>query len=115
MFLGDPNLIPEEVFAARFSGPITIKVVTPVDTSAGSSAWGLNGQIVEVNVPVTYSIKEVKSTLTDLLGGMPATKQQLKATGGAFYKDTQTLAGLNIGEGAVIELSVKTRGGGGKK
>jgi hypothetical protein len=46
---------------------------------------------------------------------MPGNKQQLKAsTGGAFFKDTQTLATLNIGEGGTVELSLKTRGGGKK-
>jgi hypothetical protein len=46
---------------------------------------------------------------------MPGNKMQLKTlTGSAFFKDTQTLASLNIGEGGTVELSLKTRGGGKK-
>ena len=75
-------------------------------------AWGLQGQTVDVSVLVTSTIKHFKEALSALLGGMPAAKQQLKAvTGGAFFKDTQTLADLNLGSGASIDLTVKTRGG----
>jgi hypothetical protein len=56
-------------------------------------------------------VKELKAALVDLLGGMPVTKQQLRIPGGAFFKDAQTLAALNVGDGDKVELSLKTRGG----
>ena len=84
--------------------------ITPVDGSV--PAWGLGGQSVSVTVSVTCTVKQFKESLSALLGGMPAAKQQLKAvTGGAFFKDSQTLADLNVGDGVSIDLSVKTRGG----
>ena len=83
---------------------------SPVDSTV--PAWGLQGQTVDVSVLVTSTIKQFKEALSALLGGMPAAKQQLKAvTGGAFFKDTQTLADLNLGSGSSIDLTVKTRGG----
>jgi hypothetical protein len=42
---------------------------------------------------------------------MPASKQQLRFAALGFLKDGQTLAELNIGSGAVLELSLKSRGG----
>ena len=84
--------------------------MTPVDPSV--PAWGLGGQSVSISVSVMSTVKQLKESLSSVLGGMPAAKQQLKAvTGGAFFKDTQTLAALNLGEGASVDLTVKTRGG----
>jgi splicing factor 3A subunit 1 len=105
-----PVLIPAAEFAALHPGLVTVHAVTPVDGSV--TAWGLGGQTVDVVVPVTCTIKKFKEALSALLGGMPGAKQQLKAvTGGAFFKDTQTLAELNIGSDASVDLTVKTRGG----
>jgi splicing factor 3A subunit 1 len=107
------EMVSAEEFALRYPEPITITAQTPVDSSVPS--WGLAGQTVAVTVCVKTTIKKLKEEFTSVLGGMPGSKQQLKATtGGGFFKDTQTLAGLNIGEGGIIELSVKTRGGGKK-
>ena len=67
---------------------------------------------MNVTMSVGSTVKAMKDALSAVLGGMPGNKMQLKApTGGAFFKDTQTLAALNLGDGAVVELTVKTRGG----
>jgi hypothetical protein len=58
-----------------------------------------------------FQVKELKALLVDLLGGMPAAKQQLRLPSGPFFKDAQTLAALNVGEGERVEVSLKTRGG----
>jgi hypothetical protein len=112
-FIDKVVLLSANEFAAQYTEPINVNCVTPVDASV--AAWGLGGQTVTVTVPVTCTIKLLKEALTSVLGGMPGNKQQLKAlTGGGFFKDTQTLATLNIGEGGTVELSCKTRGGGKK-
>ena len=103
-------MIPASEFAAGYPGSVTINTITPIDPSV--PAWGLNGQSVSVALSVLSTVKQLKESLSSVLGGMPAAKQQLKAiTGGAFFKDTQTLAALNLGEGASVDLTVKTRGG----
>ena len=103
-------LIPAVEFAAQYTGPVTIQTITPIDTSV--PAWGLGGQSVSVSLSVMSTVRQLKESLSSMLGGMPVAKQQLKAiTGGAFFKDTQTLAALNLGDGASIDLTVKTRGG----
>ena len=103
-------LVPATEFAAQYPGPVTIHTITPTDASV--PAWGLGGQSVSVSLSVTSTVRQLKESLSSMLGGMPVAKQQLKAiTGGAFFKDTQTLAALNLGEGASVDLTVKTRGG----
>ena len=59
---------------------------------------------------VTQSVKELKDSIGALIGGMPSNKQQLKCPSG-FLKDKDTLASMNIGDGTVLELSVRSRGG----
>ena len=103
------ELIPEEEFANRFSGPVTVSVSIPNDNTA--AGWNLNGQVLQVTIPVRSSIKELKEKLSEQLGGMPANKQQLKAPVVGFLKDNQSLAAANIGDGALLELSTRSRGG----
>jgi hypothetical protein len=62
------------------------------------------------------SVKTVKEMIANTVresGGtetMPTNKQQLRIGGGPFMKDAMTLAALNVGEGSVVEMSVKRRG-----
>jgi splicing factor 3A subunit 1 len=96
------TLVSEEEFAARFPNPVSITVfLPPSDTGAGSS--------VHLSISVTSQIKDVKDMLVDPSGLAP-NKQQIKFQG-AFVKDAQTLASLNIGEGAQLELLGRSRGG----
>jgi hypothetical protein len=100
-------LIPAGAFAAQHSGPYTITVVVPVDSS---SAFNLQGQNVTLTVSAGLTVKDLKESLAGHLAGLAANKQQLKNYSG-FLKDAASLAFLNIGPGAGLELSVKTRGG----
>ena len=104
------TLVPENDFAARFPNPITVQVVTPVDAT-----WQLEGQSVDVQgISVRATGKELKEKLSSLLNGMPVNKQQVRRKDQpdlGFLKDNQTLASLNIGDGTVLELSVRSRGG----
>lgn len=100
-------LLPAEEFARRFPTPIKIHVNIPSDSS---SSWELRGQTVTVSIHVTQSVKELKESISPLVGGMPANKQQLKGVSG-FLKDKETLAGLNIGDATTLDLSVRSRGG----
>jgi splicing factor 3A subunit 1 len=102
-------LVPAEEFAARYPHPISIQVIVPNDPS--NAAWNLHGQAVQVLISVTAAVKDLKDILSNMLGGMPGNKQVLKTPMAGFLKDTQTLAALNLGDGAVVELQVKTRGG----
>lgn len=109
------TLIPADQFAARYAnGNISIRISLPLDTSPAGASWNLNSQTLTVVVPVTESVKRLKEILSsDFLAGMPTSKQQLKSTvaGVGFLKDAHTLAEVNIGEGDLLELSIKSRGG----
>ena len=108
------TLMPAAEFAAQYGdAPITIHMqLPPADAAAGPATWNLQGQCVAVSLPVTSSVKQVKeAAAAQHLGGMPASKQQLRTAAQGFLKDAATLAELNIGDGAVLELSVKSRGG----
>jgi hypothetical protein len=76
-------------------------------------AWNFNGQIVSLSVNVMSKVKEVKEQLSRThLNSMPANKIQLKSVkAGAFLKDSLSLAQLNIGPTATMELVPKIRGG----
>lgn len=101
-------LIPEAQFASQYSGPITVQIQMPSTTP--NPAWTLHGQTVSVSIGVMQTVKELKDALGALIGDMPASKQQIKSPAG-FLKDNQTLASLNIGDGARLEMTPKTRGG----
>jgi len=126
-------LVSAEEFAQRFShsdGVVAVALrlpdTTSTPTAGASDAWGLRGQTLTVSVSVTASIKQFKEAAAAQLGGMPASKQQIRRCfvtsgsggqaaaaggGGGFLKDAATLAELNIGEGDTLELTVKSRGG----
>ena len=100
------ELVSAEEFASRFSGPITLRVSVPVDPS--NPSW--TGQVLALPLLVTSTVREVKEALAELLGGFPVSKQQLKGAAG-FLKDADSLATMNVGDGDLLELSAKTRGG----
>jgi len=154
--------MPAAQFAALFgTGEVVVSVQLPAVGADASvpAAWNLQGQTVSVALNVSSTVKQLKEALAaQQLGGMPPSKQQLKAStpglGGClvcficgisvyawlrrvmgallshlfvlsftllrlfnsvlnagFLKDASTLAELNLGDGALLELSLKSRGG----
>lgn len=107
----ESKLIPAAEFAASLSKPdVTLQIRIPNDPS--QMAWNFYGQILSMSVNVMSKVKTIKEELSRMhLNGMPANKIQFKATTTGFLKDTLTLADLNIGPSATVELIPKTRGG----
>jgi len=104
------ELLSAEEFAKTLSKPeVTIQVRIPNDPA--QMAWNFYGQIVSVSVDVMSKIKAVKQEIArSHLNSMPANKIQLKTSAG-FLKDSATLASLNMGPTATLDLIPKTRGG----
>lgn len=106
------DLVPEEQFASMFPSNVTVNVTVPSDSSAGP--WGLAGQTLQIALSVRALGRELKEQLSVALEGMPVNKQQVRCRDRpelGFLKDTQSLASLNIGQGAQLEMSVRSRGG----
>jgi uncharacterized ubiquitin-like protein YukD len=106
------TLLSEADFIASLPRPeVTLQIRIPND--AGQMVWNFYGQIVSLQVSVQSTIKTIKTTIaTQHLNGMPWNKIQLKhVTTGAFLKDSASLAALNIGPTATLELVPKIRGG----
>lgn len=110
------NLIPAEEFSQLHPGHVTIIILIPFDPAQKeSTGWDFNGQQLSLTLASVSeaTVKDIKDLICTQLGGMPASKQQLKSTlSGVFLKDSNTLAMGNIGSGAVLELSARSRGGG---
>jgi hypothetical protein len=108
---GELKLLPEQEFAASLSKPeVTLQIRIPNDPS--QMAWNFYGQILSMTVNVMTKVKVVKADLSKLhLNGMPANKIQFKDPQTGFLKDSKSLAALNIGPTATLELIPKTRGG----
>ena len=104
------ELLPAAEFVKTLSKPeVTLQVRIPNDPA--QMAWNFYGQIVSVSVDVMSKVKAVKQELARAhLNGMPANKIQLKSPSG-FLKDSATLASLNIGPTATLDMIPKTRGG----
>jgi hypothetical protein len=107
----EPQLLPEAEFAATLSKPeVTLQIRIPNDPS--QMAWNFYGQILSMTVNVMTKVKDVKKDLSRLhLNDMPANKIQFKDPQTGFLKDSMTLAALNIGPTATVEMIPKTRGG----
>ncbi len=108
----DNQLIPENDFAASLSKPeVTLQIRIPNDPT--QMAWNFYGQILSLQVNVMSTIKQVKADLSRLhLNGMPVNKIQLKDPNAGFYNNNSaTLAALNIGPSATLEMAPKVRGG----
>jgi hypothetical protein len=107
----ESNLIPEAEFAASLSKPeVTLQIRVPNDPA--QMAWNFYGQILSMSVNVMSKVKDVKAELSRLhLNSMPANKIQFKDPKTGFLKDSKTLASLNIGPTATVDLVPKTRGG----
>lgn len=106
------TLLSEADFRDSLSKPeVTLQIRIPNDPS--QMAWNFYGQILSLSVNVMSKVKEVKADLSRLhLNGMPVNKMQFKDTSAGFLSNNnQSLAALNIGPTATLELIPKTRGG----
>jgi len=106
-------ILPEAEFAASLEKPeVTLHVRIPNDRA--QMAWNFYGQTVTHTADVMSKIKSIKQELSKThLNSMPVNKIQLRdASTKTFYnKDNMTLAALNLGPTATLELLPKTRGG----
>lgn len=125
------ELISEESFLSMYGNQkdfaVTILVpLAAVNLGIGQGQYDSHQQKVELTVPsLSSTIKEIKDLLCAQManiiastsGAAPvpalaANKIQLKDTmSGGFLKDANTLASYNLNAGAVLEFSLKTRGG----
>ena len=98
----------ESEFAAQHQQPIGVNIAVPDES--GAAQWTLNGQTLSVQVEVVSTVKALKEKISSLLGGLPATKQQIKHPTLGFMKDAISLAQYNVEEGVTLELKLKKRG-----
>jgi UDP-N-acetylglucosamine 2-epimerase len=109
---GGDVLLPEAEFAASLPQPeVTLQIRIPSDQT--QMAWNFYGQIISHSTNVMSTIKTVKQELSKQhLNDMPVNKIQLKIPEtGVFAKDGLTLAALNLGPTARLELVPRARGG----
>jgi splicing factor 3A subunit 1 len=107
----EKKLLSEEEFAASLRSPdVTLQIRVPSDSA--QMAWNFYGQMVTLSVNVMTTVKDVKAQLSKKhLNDMPANKILLKDPKGGFLSNNATLASLNIGPTATLEMSLKQRGG----
>lgn len=103
----EDNLIPEEEFMAKNPSNVTIKVQVP--NSSEKPEWKLNGQVLNLTLPLKETISVVKTKIHEQTQ-LPPGKQKLQLEG-VFVKDSNTLAYYNVTNGAVLALALKERGG----
>lgn len=109
---GPKTLLPASEFAASLSEPsVTLQVRIPNDPM--QMAYNFYGQVVALTTDVMSTVKAAKQELAKThLNSINANKIQLKNTStGTFLKDSMTLAALNIGPTATLELVPRARGG----
>jgi splicing factor 3A subunit 1 len=98
-------LIPEGQFLASNSSSSTFSVALPSD----KPEMNLNGQVISLTLALTDPVSVLKSKINEVIGLAPG-KQKLSREG-LFFKDQNTLAYYNIGDGTTVQLSLKERGG----
>ncbi|XP_031357807.1 splicing factor 3A subunit 1-like isoform X1 [Photinus pyralis] len=103
----EDSLIPEEVFLARNTNPVSIKVTIPLQPE--KTEWKLAGQLLTFIMPLSETVGNLKAKVQEDTA-MPPAKQKLFYDG-MFFKDSNTLAYYNITTGAIIQLQIKERGG----
>ena len=102
------DLIPEQDFASRYPSPITVVVTLPSDPAFQPTP----SSSLTLTVPILTSVKDLKDMILQQTGSsLSLAKLQVKYMSVGYLKDTMSLAGANVGEGGVLEVSVKSRGG----
>lgn len=103
----EESLVPEAEFLANNKSPVSFKILVP--NMAEKSDWRLNGQVINLSLPLEDAVSTLKAKVQEATG-MPPAKQKLHLDG-LFFKDSNTLAYYNINNGVSITLGVKERGG----
>lgn len=88
---------------------MTLSVTLPNDSS--NAAWRLNGQTISVVIDIGTNVKALKQQISDVQGGMPPSKMQIRHPVHGFLKDSMTLGSYNLISGTVLQLTVRSRGG----
>ena len=115
----EPKLLSADDFIQSLGDNSVVELQIRIPNDASSQNWNFFGQTVTLEQINPRSIvKEVKEILSKQhLNSMPVNKIQLKSIStdgdskGKFLNNNTTLAALNIGPKAVLELKSKTRGG----
>jgi hypothetical protein len=111
----EKKLLPADEFLATLGENPVVELQVRVPNDATSQNWNFFGQTVTLSgIDPKSSVRQVKEVLSEQhLNSMPVNKIQLKSTseGGKFLNNNTTLAALNIGPTAVLELKSKLRGG----
>lgn len=102
-------LIPPQQWISTHPGPVSLTIHLPVDNS--NPTWALRGQAITVVIDIGATVKALKQQISEMQGGMPISKQQLKHAVHGFLKDAQTLGYYNLVSGMELQLTVRSRGG----
>jgi hypothetical protein len=108
----EKKLLPANEFIASLDEPV-VELQVRVPNDQVQQNWNFFGQTLTLaSIDVTSKVKDVKDILSKShLNGMPPNKIQLKDPNGGFLSNNSTLATLNIGPTAILELKTKQRGG----
>lgn len=101
------GLLSEEAWLAKQGNTALVRIRLP---NHANTEWLLQGQEVEMKAPLKRSVAKLKGVITKLVK-IPVNKQKLWVEGVGFMKDKMSLASYNIGDGCVVKLEVKERGG----
>ena len=105
---GEDNLINEQDFLNMYAGGlVSFSVLVPTVTD--KPEWTLNGQMIQMTLPLSDQVSVIKAKLHEETG-MPTGKQKLQLDT-MFFKDSNSLAYYNIAPGTIIHLQIKERGG----
>jgi splicing factor 3A subunit 1 len=105
------KLLSEKDFVATLEkAEVTVQIRIPNDPT--QMAWNFYGQMISITVNVMSAVKDVKAELSkNHLNGLPPNKILLKDPNGGYLSNTKTLAALNVGPTATLDLQMKRRGG----
>lgn len=114
-------LVSAADFIASLGDEPVVEIQVRIPNDPTQQNWNFFGQTVSLTkIDVTVTVKQLKNIVSkDHLNGMPSNKIQLKectnnqsgGSSGKFLSNNTTLAALNIGPTATLELKTKQRGG----
>ena len=106
----EEDLLPEAQWTAQHPNPINIKIIVPQEED--NARFNFNGQTLMLNAiaPGTV-VKDLKTNLSQHLGGLPANKMKVSTVKHGVLKDNMTIAYYNFVEGENLMVATKERGG----